>query len=104
MLGLALVPQTTNLNGALPLFLLCRNRWEGYLLAGLSFAVAFGQHLVAPLGPETVAVELAARWPVIFAGLWLPALGLVLLAERGATRTGSGDRGLSQSTQPIALG
>jgi hypothetical protein len=83
MLALALVPQTTALHGALPLFLVCRDRREGYLLAGLSFLVAFGQDMV----PRTGSLEgdLAARWPVIFLGLWLPALGLALSRRPGAT-------------------
>lgn len=80
MLGLlALVPQTTSLYETLPLFLLARTRWEGYGLAVLSYVVAFGQG-----GWDdglTIGAEMASRWPVIFLGLWLPALGLVLLRK-----------------------
>ncbi len=84
MLGLlALVPQTTGLYETLPLFLLARNRWEGYGLAVLSYVVAFGQG-----GWDyrlSIGAEMASRWPVIFLGLWLPALRLVL-TRSGASR------------------
>jgi hypothetical protein len=83
LLVLALVPQTTALHGALPLFLLCRGKREAYVLAGLSFVVAFGQGMVGRTG--TLEGDLAARWPVIYSLLWLPALGLVLSRLRGAT-------------------
>jgi hypothetical protein len=85
LLVLALVPQTTALHGALPLFLLCRGKREAYVLAGLSFVVAFGQGMVGRTG--TLEGDLAARWPVLFAGLWLPALYLSL---RPAATSGRG--------------
>jgi hypothetical protein len=89
LLGLlALVPQTTGLYEALALFLIPRTRWEGYGLAACSYGVAFVQgewayHL-------TIAQGMAERWPVIFVGLWLPALALVLRGDRleGARRRG----------------
>jgi len=77
---LALIPQTTALYETLILFLIPRNRYEGYGLAGLSFVAAIVQgewvHGV------TIEAGLAARWPVIFSLIWLPALALVLAPRR----------------------
>jgi hypothetical protein len=85
LLALAVIPHTTSLVETLPLFLLCRDRWEGYGLVGLSYAVAVGQQWVAPEGSMAVEPLLAARWPVLLMGMYLPALGLVLSRPRGAT-------------------
>jgi hypothetical protein len=97
---LACVPQIIGLYDTLPLFLIPRDRWQGYLLAGLSYVAAFAQVAMVPRTPgmplETV---LAARWPFIFVCLYLPALVIVMLPDRavqpspkGAT---SGPRGIA---------
>jgi hypothetical protein len=85
LLALAVIPHTTSLFETLPLFLLCRDRWEGYALAGLSYLVVLGQQWVAPEGSMAVEPLLAARWPVLLVGMYLPTLGLVLSRPRGAT-------------------
>lgn len=73
---MALVPSTVFPYEALPLFLVCRTRWQGYALAGLSWAVAFGQHLVMPKGGAEL--DAARGWPLLLCGLYLPALWLAL--------------------------
>lgn len=88
MLGLlALVPQTTSLYEALPLFLIPRHRWEGYGLTALSFVVAGLQgqwdHRV------TIEAGLAQRWPVLFGLLYLPALWMVLTRSAASTPAAS---------------
>ena len=78
--ALACVPHTLGLYESLPLFLIPRSRWQGYLLAILSYAAAFCAVLLYPQ-PEGQPVEavLAYRWPVMFACLYVPALLMVLL-------------------------
>jgi hypothetical protein len=96
--GLACVPQTIGLYESLPLFLIPRTRWQGYALAALSYAAAFGQAMLVPRLPGTTweAVN-AARWPFIFLLLYLPALIILLLPRRdqsgapAGVRPGSGD-------------
>jgi hypothetical protein len=78
LLALAVVPHTTALFETLPLFLIPRNRWESYGLVGLSYAVAVASELIAPTGSMQVEPMLELRWPVLFLGMYLPALGLVL--------------------------
>jgi hypothetical protein len=80
LLVLALIPQTTTLQGALPLFLIPRTRWEGYGLAILSYVVA-GLQVMTVRG-ISVEAGLASRWPVIFGLLWIPALVMVLRPAR----------------------
>lgn len=80
LLTLSLVPQTTSLYEALPLFLIPRDRWEGYGLAALSYVVAFTQGEWVP--GVSIEAGLAQRWSVIFGFLWLPALALVLRPTR----------------------
>jgi hypothetical protein len=80
---LALVPQLTVLYEALPVFLVCRSRQEGYALAALSWVVAFGQAWQlrgSGLPMETAAV---VGWPWLLIGLYLPALALVLRQPKG---------------------
>jgi hypothetical protein len=96
--GLACVPQTIGLYETLPLFLIPRTRWQGYALAGLSYAAAFGQAIAVPRLPGmTWEAMNAARWPFIFFLLYLPALIILLLPARrrpgdpAAERSGSGD-------------
>ncbi|HEY9505010.1 MAG TPA: hypothetical protein VIQ27_03480 [Gemmatimonadales bacterium] len=85
--GLACVPQTIGLYETLPLFLIPRTRWQGYALAGLSFAAAFGQALVVPRIPGTSWEAInTARWPFIFFFLYLPALLILFLP--GPARSG----------------
>jgi hypothetical protein len=77
--ALACIPQTVGLYESLPLFLIPRSRWQGYLLAILSYAAAFWAVLgyPQPLGQPVEAVH-SGRWPVMFACLYLPALLMVL--------------------------
>jgi hypothetical protein len=78
--ALACVPQTIGLYDTLPLFLIPRSRWQGYALAGLSYVAAFGQAALVPRTPGmTLEAMLAARWPIVFVCLYLPALVMVFL-------------------------
>jgi hypothetical protein len=81
--GMACVPQTIGLYEALPLFLIPGNRWQGYVLAGLSYVAAFTQSLIVPRLPG-VSWEAtnAERWPFAFCFLYLPALVILLLSSR----------------------
>jgi hypothetical protein len=85
LLLLSLIPQTTALHGALPLFLVPENRWQAYGLAVASFVAAVWQALILPPTGIRLADGLTQRWPILFLLLWLPALLLVLLprAPRG---------------------
>jgi hypothetical protein len=88
---LSLIPQTTALHGALPLFLVAENRWQAYGLAVASFVAAVWQVLILPPAGIRLADGLAQRWPVLLVLLWLPALVLVLIpraprAEEAHTR------------------
>ncbi len=75
--ALALVPQTTVLYEALPVFLCARTRWEGYGLAVCSWVVGAIQQV--QLGTDHTVTEQAVRgWPWLLVGLYLPALALVL--------------------------
>jgi hypothetical protein len=77
MLGLlALIPQTTVIYEALPLWLCCRSRREGYILALLSFVAAGVQELT--ISGSTVEARAASGWPALFVCLYLPALALIL--------------------------
>jgi hypothetical protein len=78
--ALACVPQTVGLYETLPLFLIPRSRWQGYLLAILSYAAAFWAVLLypQPQGQPVEAVH-SYRWPVLFVCLYAPALLMVLL-------------------------
>jgi hypothetical protein len=77
--GLACVPQTIGLYETLPLFLIPRTRKEAYLLAGLSYVAAFGSAMAFPrTAGMSLEQNLAARWPLVFAVLYLPALVMVL--------------------------
>jgi hypothetical protein len=77
--ALACVPQTIGLYEALPLFLIPKNRWHGYVLAALSYVAAFIQALAVPRLPDTAWEAMnAARWPYIFGLLYLPALVMLL--------------------------
>jgi hypothetical protein len=88
--ALACVPQTIGLYEALPLFLIPRSRWQGYGLAALSYVAAFGQAVFAPRSAASSWESMnAAQWPFTFCCLYLPALALVLLPERGKTSLGS---------------
>jgi hypothetical protein len=79
---LACIPHTIGLYEALPLFLIARNRWQGYALAGLSYLAAFGQAIMMPRLPGTSWESLSeARWPFVFLCLYLPALLLLLLDQ-----------------------
>jgi hypothetical protein len=77
--ALACVPQMTGLYETVPLFLIPRNRWQGYALAASSYAAAFAQSLLVPRTKDMpLEILFTARWPFIFAFLYLPALALVL--------------------------
>lgn len=81
--ALACVPQTIGLYEALPLFLIPANRWQGYLLAVLSYAAAFAQAILVPRMPDgSWEATNAARWPFIFVLLYLPALVLLLFFRK----------------------
>jgi hypothetical protein len=81
--ALACVPQTIGLYEALPLFLIPANRWQGYLLAVFSYVAAFAQIMLVPRMPD-VSWEAtnAARWPFVFAFLYVPALVLLLFFRK----------------------
>jgi hypothetical protein len=86
--ALACVPQTIGLYETLPLFLVPRNRWQGYGLAALSYVAAFAQVALVPRLPGmTMDQMLAGRWPVLLVCLYLPALAMVLLATPPGTTT-----------------
>jgi hypothetical protein len=77
--GLACVPQTAGLYESLPLFLIPRDKGEGYLLAALSYVPAFQLWVLdrsATSAPLESVIE--ARWPWLFMSLYLPALVMVL--------------------------
>ena len=76
--ALALVPQSIGLYETVPLWLIPRNRWEGYLLAGLSLLAALLQARVLPHAGEPLAELMRARWPYVLVLVYLPALILVL--------------------------
>jgi hypothetical protein len=81
--AISCAPHTIAFYDELPLFLIPRTKWEGYALATLSLLAAF---LGAWLHPRWIGtpleVNLAARWPVMFVCLYLPALVLVLRPDR----------------------
>lgn len=79
--ALACVPQTTVLYETVPLFLIPRTRFEGYLLAGLSLLAAFVQATLVPARSDgQLAETIAGRWPVLLALVYIPALIMVLRA------------------------
>ncbi|HET8624050.1 MAG TPA: hypothetical protein VFM14_10845 [Gemmatimonadales bacterium] len=81
--ALALVPQSTAVYEALPLFLVARTRWEGYLLAAGSYVAAYAGALLVPAPSlDTFQADMSARWPALLIGMYLPALGLVLTRAR----------------------
>jgi hypothetical protein len=85
--ALACVPQTLGLYETLPLFLIPRNRWQGYALAGLSYVAAFAQAAAAPRLPGmSLDALLAARWPFVLVCCYVPALVMVLLPRRSEGR------------------
>jgi hypothetical protein len=80
---MACVPQTLGLYETLPLFLIPRTRWQGYVLAGSSYVAAFAQVAFVPRLPGmSLDAMFAARWPFIFVCLYCPALVMVLLPRR----------------------
>ena len=85
--ALACVPQSLGLYESLPLFLIPRSRWQGYLLAILSYAAAFWAVLLypQPQGQPIEAVN-SYRWPVLFVCLYGPALLMVLLRRDPSAR------------------
>jgi hypothetical protein len=90
--GIACIPHTIGLYEALPLFLIARDRWQGYILAGLSYVAAFTQALLVPREAD-VSWEAtnAARWPFFFCFLYLPVLVILLFFSREEPgRTGGG--------------
>jgi hypothetical protein len=82
LLALACIPQTTSLYESLPLFLVCRRRWDAYLLALLSHVAAFVQAQYYSAPGQVLETVIANRWPVFLVTLWLPALVMVLRPER----------------------
>jgi hypothetical protein len=66
---------------ALPLFLVPRQRREGYVLAALTFVVAFLTPVLYPWRAEEgqlLSDHLKQRWLLTFALVYLPVLLLVL--------------------------
>ncbi len=86
LLALACIPQTTSLYESLPLFLVCRGRWDAYLLAVLSHVAALMQHLFYSAPGQVLETVIANRWPVFLVTLWLPAL-IMVLRRAGGRRT-----------------
>jgi hypothetical protein len=77
--GLACVPQTAGLYETLPLFLIPRDKGEGYLLAALSYVPAFGLWVISPrVSPGPLESVIETKWPLLFLSLYLPALVMVL--------------------------
>jgi hypothetical protein len=77
--ALACAPHTIAFYDELPLFLIPRTKWEGYGLAMLSLVAAFvGGWLYPRYIGTPLEVNLAARWPIMFACLYVPALVMVL--------------------------
>lgn len=82
--ALACAPHTIAFYDELPLFLIPRTKWEGYGLATLSLVAAFvGGWLFPRYVGVPLEVNLAARWPVMFVCLYLPALVMVLRPDPG---------------------
>lgn len=75
--ALCCVPHVTTLYETVPLFLVARNRVQGYLLLALSYLAAVVQAIVAPTG--SLLQQVVGRWPVLLLLLYLPALVMVLL-------------------------
>jgi hypothetical protein len=70
----------------LPLFLVCRSRWEGYALAGLTFLGYFVGYSIVPWQPGLPLEPALARWwPIMFTLVYLPALAFALRPEKLAT-------------------
>lgn len=87
---LACVPHTLTLYETLPLFLIPRDKWEGYALAGLSYVAALVQVFAFPRLPGMPLEEvLVRRWPLLFVCLYLPAL-VMALRPRPVPQPGSG--------------
>lgn len=84
-LALALIPQTTSLYESLPLFLVCRQRWDAYALAALSHVAALVQEQYYSAPGQVLETVIANRWPVFLLTLWLPALVMVLRPVRLAS-------------------
>jgi len=80
--ALACVPQTIGLYDALPLFLIPRNRWQGYCLVALSYVAAFGELLVPRQAGMSWVDTVSQRWPLYFCFLYLPALVIVLFFSK----------------------
>jgi hypothetical protein len=78
LLALACIPQTTSLYESLPLFLVCRRRWDAYALAVFSHVAAFVQDQYFSAPGQVLETVIAHRWPVFLVTLWLPALIMVL--------------------------
>lgn len=83
--ALACVPHMTMLYETVPLLLVAQSKRQVYGLCALSQLAGILQVLLVPDGPllETVA----ARWPVLFVTLWLPALAMVLMRPNVAPAT-----------------
>jgi hypothetical protein len=79
LVALACVPQTAGLYESLPLFLIPREKSEGYLLAALSFLPALVPATIHPgLASAPLESAIEATWPWLFLSLYLPALVMVL--------------------------
>jgi hypothetical protein len=78
LLALACIPQTTSLYESLPLFLVCRRRWDAYALAVFSHVAAVVQNQYFSAPGQVLETVIAHRWPVFLVTLWLPALVMVL--------------------------
>jgi len=85
--ALACVPQTASLYESLPLFLIPREKSEGYLLAALSYLPALVPALLQPGATSApLESEIEASWPWLFLSLYLPALLMVLRKRRSKER------------------
>ena len=84
LLALACIPQTTSLYESLPLFLVCRRRWDAYALAVLSHVAALVQAQYYSAPGQVLETVIANRWPVFLLTLWLPALVMVLRPAQAA--------------------
>jgi hypothetical protein len=77
--ALACVPHTSSFFETLPLFLIPRDRVQGYALAGLSFVALVVKEYT--MTGATLEARIASAWTPLFIFLWLPALVLVFYAR-----------------------
>jgi len=76
LVALAIIPGTSALYETVPLFLVPATRYEGYILAVLSFVAAGLLTWLVPVGK--LPQMMAGWWPILLWLLYVPALLMVL--------------------------